>query len=176
MTTQGIGQMFALFAAMYRERFQLPGDPDELRFMLGVWADALPVTDEVGVAAARTYCAREGRSPTVAALRDLIGLNERQMTSTEAWELVWKAACIGGSTERGPEGSWPGEVLRAVDVVGWTNITQSADPQWEQKRFEAAYKDFTARTEHEVTRARLLGKVPDGLLPEMKTIEGQEEA
>ena len=96
------------------------------------------------------------------------------MSASEAWELVWSAACIGGSTERGPDPSWPPEVLRAVRVVGWRSITltEFGDVQWVQKRFEAAFGDFEERAHRELERGRALGEVPDGLLPRLKTVDG----
>lgn len=163
--------MFVHLHNVYGGRFEVPSEAAALHSKVKTWSELLHgLDDEVGLAAARLHCERSALVPTPA---DLLGLvTERTtLTPTEAWELVWSAACIGGSTERGPDSSWPGEVLRAVNIVGWSSITMTSEPHWVQRRFEAAYGDFSARTEHEFARARLLGKVPDGLLPQMKSIE-----
>lgn len=182
MTPQTISRAFALCAATYRERFQIPSDPDEARFMVEVWADLLrDVPDRLGFAAFERHCTSEKHAPTPADIRESAGASLTLPTPGEAWAEVWEAARRHGyQNGTVPDMSHP-EITAAARATPWFRICLSnteSELSFAQRDFMKIYEGLCSRTERELVKAQIEGRAPSGLLPQIKTIEAaiSEEA
>ncbi len=172
MTPQSISKAFALCAAMYRERFQIPTDKGEARFMIEVWADILAdVPDETGIAAFRRHCETDSRPPTPADIRNLTHVNLTLPSAGEAWAEAWDKASCGG--EYAPTMSHP-EVRAAADATPWFRICRAnstSELSFTQRDFMRIYEGLVERTEREVSRTAIEGQSRPAIMPKMKTID-----
>ena len=175
MTPQSISKAFALCAAMYRERFQIPTDKGEARFMIEVWADILAdVPDETGIAAFRRHCETDSRPPTPADIRNLTHVNLTLPSAGEAWAEAWDKACSCGYQDGVvAEMSHP-EIRAAAKATPWSRICYAKNEtelSFTQRDFMRIYEGLVERTEREVSRTAIEGQARPAIMPKMKTID-----
>jgi hypothetical protein len=173
-----IQRAFVVLSANYGARFQTPGNTDELRVMVNVWADMLSdIPSDAGLAAFRRYCEMNTQPPTPAHIRELA--QPRSLPApAEAWEeALCKAAHEGFCGGNVPHMSHP-EIAAAARAANWHAICfaeNDRDLSFTRQAFLRCYQDFCTRTEREENRTAIEGACRPELLPKMKTVQGAIE-
>lgn len=178
MNTSDIQRAFIVLSANYGARFQTPGNTDELRVMVNVWANMLSdVPSDAGLAAFKLYCETNTQPPTPAHIREL-ACPHALPAPAEAWE---EALCIAGRDGycggNVPPMSHP-EIEAAARAVNWHAVCfaeNDRDLSFTRQAFMRCYQDFCTRTERAENRTAIAGAIRPELLPQMKTVQGEIE-
>ena len=175
MNVVDIKRAFVVLSANYGARFQTPGNADELRVMVDVWADILrDIPSDTGLAAFRRYCETNTQPPTPADIRKLAAPRNLP-TPSEAWEEAFRVARISGYADgQIPRMSHP-EIEAAARAANWHAVccaNSDRDLSFTRQAFLRCYDDFCTRTVREENRVAIDGVCPMNLLPEMKTVKG----
>lgn len=174
MNVKAILQGFTICSSFYGARFQTPSDPQELRLMAGLWADALAdIDDDTGIAAFRLHGRTRDRPPTPADILRLLG-PEALPDSGAAWAEVWDIATAKGYCDGIVPEMSRAEIRSAARAAGWSAICLARNENelsFTRSAFFRIYDGLAKRTERETERKQLEGSVPAGLLPAMKGIK-----
>jgi hypothetical protein len=177
LTSREITKAFAACSACYGARFRVPVDDVELEGMVGTWALLLSdIPDELGMAAFAEHCRTNVHPPTPADIRQAATVHTALPSPGEAWaEVIDAARRIGYQDGEVPDMSRP-EIRDAARAAGWSGIC-FADSEMSlsttRAHFFRIYDGMCARTDREEKRALLEGRVPAGLLPNLKRVDGR---